>query len=198
MGYYQLQKKAVLSPPKNGTNTVSRICQELYIDKEIRPGPLSYDTVVDYMKRAGENVSDYEFAMLVRHPEDRLVSMINYYIGKIMQITDLDVAIDKALRYPQEYLYQPQVYYWSPEADIRLFNFNNEFRSMATWLGWPEDKELPRENSGPSIFDREQIKQHPYFDDLMDMFDSDWELWDLTLHHESKNQDEEQRVSPRT
>ena len=179
MGYYPIEKKGVITPPKNGTNTVSTVATAIYLSKEHRPGPLKYSEVTDYLTRTGEVLSDYEFAMVIRDPIDRLVSMINYRnnfnAGGSESPSDFETAMSRSYNEPEAYLYKPQTYYWHPKYDppIRIFT---SVQGIVEWMGWPSDKPVPRENVGPKLWSKERIMDHKHFNALIALYDADLEL----------------------
>ena len=176
MGYYPTEKKGVITPPKNGTNTVMAIATAIYMCKEGRPGPLKYADVTDYLVRTGERLEDYEFAMAIRDPADRLVSMINYknntLHGKVHP-ADFETAMSRSYNEPDVWLYRPQTYYWHPDKDPEILVFQN-VSDLGTWMGWMGP--TPRENVGPKHWTKEQIMDHKYWDDLIKLYDEDYKL----------------------
>lgn len=95
MGFYPDPQKAVINPPKTGTNTLRLIGSGLW-GLENCAGHHTYQYLHSQMKRLGRDPDQYEWAMPVREPVNRLISMLNYRYRK--NGIDLDSAMERSLQ----------------------------------------------------------------------------------------------------
>ena len=124
------------------------------------------------------------YVAVVRDPVDRLLSAINFACLDTKQV---DQAFDKLLRegYSTEiiaptcfeelgYVYAPQIAYMDADVDYKLYKFGDMKNFYKDWVS---GKEPTHNNKTNKWFSREELINHPMFNDVMQIYKKDVDLY---------------------
>jgi len=170
MGYLKAQDKMILTPPKNGTTTIDWIMDQMQSPPMVR-GHVHSDLAV---KKLGHVP---QFAMHVRHPLDRFISIANVFYAE--PNPDKLWAVFTTTVNRQIWTF-PQA--WFIRHDVKLFPF--EGFPILEWIGWKG--EVPRLNAKKrGHWNKTNIG--PLVPRIEEYFADDYELWRKANHGERTN-----------
>lgn len=125
-----------------------------------------------------------KYVAVVRNPIDRLLSAINF---ACLNKEHVDQAFNKLLKEGYsteiiaptcfeelEYVYAPQTAYLDADVDYKLYNFDD---MNAFYMSCGITKTPSHNNKSSKQFDMSYLKSHPLFDDVMQVYQADVELY---------------------
>ncbi len=128
---------------------------------------------------------DVEFWTVIRHPEKRLLSSVNYHYKQTRNFLPAHTNIDNYLdmvrnsRYWEGTVYRSQSSWLDrDDIDVRLWPLEH-YDDMLRQLGW--DQPLPQENKSPKTWTMDDLRLSKHYDVFMAKYDDDWRLYQKAL-----------------
>lgn len=163
--------------PRTGMRSLERALRGVS-----RVSHVGHYTVQRFLKDVKTPPSNY--VALVRNPIDRLLSAINF---ACLNKDQVDQAFNKLLKEgysteviaPKcfedlEYVYAPQTAYLDADVEYKLYRFE-DMDTFYTSCGI--NKTPPHDNKSSKQFDMGYLKTHPLFEDVMQVYQADVELY---------------------
>lgn len=168
MVYIPAFDKCILCPPKNGTHTIRYVADRIGEDVQLK-GHMTAGTVVARLGRAPH------FAMTVRDPVERFLSIVNYFSEGRYTGPDVEMLWKTFEGIQGEFWAKPQAY-WCEDWPVTLFPF--EGLPIVRWIGW--QGEVPHRHPTPVkswSWTLERIE--PIVDRVKEHFAQDYTLREL-------------------
>jgi|14_taG_2_1085336.scaffolds.fasta_scaffold28988_2 hypothetical protein len=173
--------------PRTGMRSLERALQGFS-----RVSHVGHYTTQRFLKDVKKPPSKY--VAVVRNPIDRLLSAINF---SCRNKNHVDQAFSKLLKEGYsteiiaptcfedlEYVYAPQTAYLDANVDYKLHRFD-DMNAFYTSCGI--NKTPPHDNKSSKQFDMDYLKTHPLFEDVMQVYQADVELYNkLTPSHKGE------------
>lgn len=173
----------IVEIPKTGTKTVRRVVDQMTNGSSLH----GHFSVKEALER-NEGVPFKKIIAVIRNPEDRLVSALNYCMKfldhpspksvKEHASTLIKGAVEgyaKVDGLTKHYVFKPQYTFLDTQDGITVYRFE-ELNGLARSLGW--GKPLPHENKSKTLIEKKDVKKLKGYRDVMAMYEKDMELYE--------------------
>lgn len=171
--------------PKTACVTRWNVAKELYRQRTLS-GHMSMSFAADRMaKKLGIDYRDVEFWTVIRHPERRLLSSVNYHHKQLNQWRNNQPNIDDYLAEVRANKYWDGTVFRSQsswldlgDVDIRLWPLER-YNDFLAALGW--DQPIPVKNESQKTWNMEDLRTSQYYDMFMKKYENDWILYQKAI-----------------
>ena len=165
----------MICPPKCATTMIMHVWRYLGFEERM-PDHVPAWVMLSDLQKAGN--PPMQWAMNVRHPEERLASMVNSQLygrsGNPDHILDRVMLGEWILVKPQSWFLENT----PDDLDLTLFPFAPHM-PIVKWLGYIDPRgDVPVANRSMGELTIEELRALPGWKDALAMYDSDWALWE--------------------
>lgn len=171
--------------PKTGCQTRWAVGNKLNCYQSSKPGHRKLSGCVKVVNR--EKFRDpVDYWIVIRNPEDRMISAANYLHQIFFRRTQLNVSFDEFVEYHLEQnpklantgFFSAHLSFLDVDMPVRVWPFE-QHGDMLKELGWTE--EIPHRNSSVKKWTRDEIQASKYYQPMMNPYEKDWELYEFAL-----------------
>ena len=170
--------------PKTACVTRWRIGKAMH-GRRILPGHRKMSEAIVELEELGIDVENIEFWTVIRNPAKRLVSACNYHYAQLYKATTPGPDLYSYLKQIQESKYADSAVFRSQSSwldsnyDVKLWPMEH-YDEMIRALGW--EGPIKRENESHKTWATEELVESPYYNNFMDKYASDWDLYHKALN----------------
>jgi len=171
--------------PKTACVTRWNIAKEIYKQRTLS-GHMSMSFAAERLnKKLGIDYHDVKFWTVIRHPEQRLLSSINYHYKQIYKMNQRKPNLDNYLAQVKDSKYWNGTVYRAQNNWLDLDDVNiclwpfEQYDLFLQALGW--NKPVTVVNVSPKTWSIEELRKSKYYDLFMSKYEADWDLYYLAL-----------------
>jgi hypothetical protein len=173
--------------PKTACVTRWNVAKEIYRSRTLS-GHMTMSFAADRMaKKLDVDYRDVEFWTVIRHPERRLLSSINYHYKQLYKLQERKPNIDNYLSDVRDSKYWNGTVYRSQsswldldDVEVRLWPLERYSDFLAA-LGW--DQPVPVKNESPKTWSMDQLRESQHYELFMSKYEDDWNLYQKALNN---------------
>lgn len=171
--------------PKTACVTRWNIAKELY-GRRILSGHMSMSFAADRMrKKLDIDYHDVSFWTVIRHPEKRLLSGLNYHQRQTSKFHPVGTNINDYMAYVRDSKYwdgnvfrSQQSWLDLDDVELKLWPLEH-YDDFLFQLGW--NKPVPRDNESYKTWNIDDLRNSSLYKVFMSKYDADWDLYQKAL-----------------
>jgi len=182
------QKVYTIDIPKTGCKTKWAVGDLMNADPDMPNGQRfkghwKLSRAQFYLRQKNIDISEFEFWTVIRDPIKRATSALNYhYANRNRNLPEM--SLEEFIMFirtggsKDNLFYSQQSFLDVPHSTVKLWPME-KLGEMLRELGWTYD--VPHNNRSTKIWSEEDFRKSPKFDYMMEIYHSDWDLYNKAL-----------------